>query len=75
MDQRSIVLYLARKGLSTVAIHGHLRATLGAEVISYSLPTSSLREARLATSNPGATLFELNREPDDCDEAILLAFK
>jgi hypothetical protein len=31
MEQRSIVLYLARKGLSPVAIHGDLVTTLGAD--------------------------------------------
>jgi hypothetical protein len=35
MDQRSIVLDLASKGLTAVAIHDDLVATLGAEEISY----------------------------------------
>jgi hypothetical protein len=73
MDQRSIVLYLARKGLATVAIHDDRVATLGVEAISYPSVTRHLREARLATSNPGITFSELNIESDDCDEAILLA--
>jgi hypothetical protein len=37
MDQQSIVLYLARKGLSAFAIHHDLVATLGEEAISYQL--------------------------------------
>jgi hypothetical protein len=35
MDQLSIVLYLARKGLAAVAIDEDLITTLGAEGISY----------------------------------------
>jgi hypothetical protein len=31
MDQQSVVLYFSRKGLSAVAIHEDLVATLGAE--------------------------------------------
>jgi hypothetical protein len=37
MDQQSIVLYLSRKGLSAVAIHDNLVATLDAEAVSYPL--------------------------------------
>jgi hypothetical protein len=67
MDQRLIILYLARTGLAAVAIHDDLGATLGGEVISYQSATRHLREARLATSNPGNTFSELNIESDDCD--------
>jgi hypothetical protein len=35
MDQQSIVLYLSRNGLSSVAIHDDFVATLGAEMVSY----------------------------------------
>jgi hypothetical protein len=37
MDQKSIVLYLARKRLGAVAIHDDLVATLGAEAINSQL--------------------------------------
>jgi hypothetical protein len=35
MNQQSIVIYLSRKGLSAVAIHDDLVATLGAEAVGY----------------------------------------
>jgi hypothetical protein len=41
MDQRSIVLYFTRKGLSAVAIYDDLIATLGAEAISCQLSVSN----------------------------------
>jgi hypothetical protein len=61
------------KRLAAVAIHDDLVATLGAEAISYPSVTCHLREAILATSNPGTTFFELIIEADDSDEAILPA--
>jgi hypothetical protein len=72
MGQRLIVLYLARNGLAAVAIHDDLVATLGLEAISYPSLIYHLQEAILATSNPGIAFSQLNTEPDDCDEAILL---
>jgi hypothetical protein len=42
MDQRLIVLYLARKGLTVMAIYEDLIATLGAEVMSYPSVTRDL---------------------------------
>jgi hypothetical protein len=60
-------------GLAAVAIYGGLVTTLGAEVIGYPSLTHYLREARLITSNPEATFSQLDIEPDDCDEALLLA--
>jgi hypothetical protein len=59
MDQRSVVLYLVRKGLAAVAIHEDLVATLGAEAISYAWVTCYLREAKFATSKQEVTF--LNR--------------
>jgi hypothetical protein len=73
MDQWAIVMYLARKGLTAVAIHEHLLATLGAEVISYPSVTCHLREAKFATSNPEVTFSEPIRKHNDCDQAIILA--
>jgi hypothetical protein len=52
MDQQSTILYLARKGLSIVAIHDDLVATRGAEAVSYPSVTRYLCEARFAWSNP-----------------------
>jgi hypothetical protein len=72
MDQRFIVLYRARKGLAVVAIHEYLVTTLRAAEISYPLVTRYLQEAKFAISNPEVTFYEPIREPDDCDQAILL---
>jgi hypothetical protein len=46
MDQRSIVLYLARKGLRSTDIHRDLEKTLGPEAIAYSTVTCYLRTSR-----------------------------
>ena len=46
MDQRSIVLYLARKGLRGTEIHRDLEETLGPEAIAYSTVTFYLRTSR-----------------------------
>jgi hypothetical protein len=73
MEQRSIVLYLARKGLSPFAIHDDLATTLGADAESYSFVTSYLRDAVFSSSNPPTTLPESEAQFDDCDHAILLA--
>jgi hypothetical protein len=73
MDQRSILPYLAWKGLAAVAIYEDLVAALEAETINYPSVTRYLREAKFATSNPEVTLFEPIREHDDCNQAILLA--
>jgi hypothetical protein len=72
MDQGSIVLYLARKGLAPVAIYENLFVTLGAEAICYPSVTHYLREAKSATSNLKIILSEPIREHDDCDQGILL---
>jgi hypothetical protein len=73
MDQRSILLYLTRRELAAVAIHDDLVETFGLEAISYSSLISRLLEGTLATSNSWTTFSESNTEPDNCDEAILLA--
>jgi hypothetical protein len=75
MEQRSIVLYLARNGLSPLAIHRDLVTTLGADAdaVSYSSVTRYLRDAVFAFSNPPTALPEPKARFDDCDHAILLA--
>jgi hypothetical protein len=72
MDQQSIVLYLSRKGLSAVAIHDDLVATLGAEAVSYPSATRSLREAIFASSNPPDRLPPPEHQLDDSSQAIFL---
>jgi hypothetical protein len=77
MEQRSIVLYLARKGLSPLAIHDDLVTTLGADAdadaVNYSSMTRYLRDAVFASSNPPTPLPEPEAHFDDCDHAIMLS--
>jgi hypothetical protein len=73
MDQQSIVLDLSRKGLSAVAIHDNLVATLGAEAVSYPSVTHYLREVIFTSSNPPDPLPLPEHQLDDSNEAILLA--
>jgi hypothetical protein len=72
MERRSIVIYLARKGLSPFAIHDDLVTTLGADAVSYSSVTSYLRDAVFSSSYPPTTLPEPEARLDDCDHGILL---
>jgi hypothetical protein len=71
--KKSIVLCLARKELSAIAIHHELVATLGPEVVSYSSMTRYLHEASFVSSNSPATMPLAEPQFDDCDQAILLA--
>jgi hypothetical protein len=73
MDQQSIVLHLARKGLAAVAIYEDLVVTLAAEAINYPSVTCYLREAKFATSNQEVAFCEPIPEHDDCHQATLLA--
>jgi hypothetical protein len=73
MDQQLIVLYLSRKGLSALAIHDDLVATLGAETVSYPSVTRCLREAIFASSNPSDPLHPPEHQLDDSDDAVLRA--
>jgi hypothetical protein len=73
MEQRSIVLYLARKRLLPLAIHDDLVTTLGADAVSYSSVTRYLRDAVFASSNPPTHLPEPEAQFDDCDHTIMLS--
>jgi hypothetical protein len=73
MDQRSIVLYFARKGLNAMAIHRELRATLGPEAVNYPSVTTYLREAKFSFAIPPPTFSESDLHVDDSDTAIVLA--
>jgi hypothetical protein len=69
--QRSIVLYLHLKGLSTHAIHDDLVATLGSKAVVYSTVTRYLRESEFGTAE-----VTLDPEPssprlDDSDRVVL----
>jgi hypothetical protein len=75
MEQRSIVLYLTRKGLSPLAIHDDLVTTLGAnaDAMSYSSVIRYRRAAVFAFSNPHTPLPEPEAQFDDSDHAIMLS--
>jgi hypothetical protein len=73
MDQRLIVLDLARKELSATAIHHDLVATLRPEAVSYSFMIRYPREAIFISSNSPANIPEAEPQFDDCHQAILLA--
>jgi hypothetical protein len=51
MDQRTICLYLNRKGLSAKAIHDELVQVFGFDVIAYSTVTSYLGASRWRAQN------------------------
>lgn len=72
MDQRAIVLYLARKGSTVIEIHGDLRAPLGLYMIRYSNRTYYLGEDRCKSFNQPSTINEKTAEINNCDWAILL---
>jgi hypothetical protein len=73
MVQQSKVLYLSMKRLPAVAIHDDLVATLGAEAMGYPSVTRYLRETIFVSSNPSDPLPPPEHQPDDSDQAILLA--
>jgi hypothetical protein len=72
MDQQSIVLCLSRKGLSAVAIHDDLAATLGGEAVSCQSMTGYLHEAIFTSSNPPDPSSPPEHQLDDSDQAIFI---
>jgi hypothetical protein len=75
MDQRSIVLYLNRKGWMARVIHDDLVATLGEKGIAYSNMTKSFREAQTGPDDATALPEEISPDIDESDEAILGALE
>jgi hypothetical protein len=75
MDQRSIVLYSNRKGLTAQVVDDDLVATLGKEAIAYGRVTNDLRVARIIPRD--ATAFSAGTSPhvDESDEDILRALE
>jgi hypothetical protein len=73
MNQRSTVVYLAKKDLSVITVHHDLVATPGPEAVSYSSVTHYLREAIFVSSNSPANRPGAESQFDDWDQAILLA--
>jgi hypothetical protein len=49
MDQRSVCLFLALKGLSAQAVDNELAAVLGANAIAYSTVTKYLRQRQFTS--------------------------
>jgi 16S rRNA C1402 N4-methylase RsmH len=49
VDQRSICLFLALKGLSSRAVDNELTVVLGADAIAYSIVARSLRERQFTS--------------------------
>jgi hypothetical protein len=73
MGQKPMFLYLARKELSTIAVHHDLVATLGPAAVSYPSVTQYLRNAIFVSSHSPVNVSEAEPQFDDCDQAILLA--
>jgi hypothetical protein len=73
MDQKPIVLCLAKKERSAIAIHHHLVATASPEAVNYSFVTRYLREAIFVPSNFPANIPKAGPRFDDCNQAVLLA--
>jgi hypothetical protein len=74
MDQRSIVLYLARKSISATKSYNDLGVILGSETEDSNSVTCFLHEAAFLSPNPPTPFSEENLSLDDSNEAILLAF-
>jgi hypothetical protein len=75
MDQKSIVLYLNRKGWMARVIHDDLVATLGDEAIAYSTVTKYLREAQTGPDDANPSSEEMSHHIDDSEEDILSALE
>jgi hypothetical protein len=71
MDQRTICLYLNKKGLSAKAIHDELVQVLGSDAIAYSTVTSCLCPSHWRAQNEEQ---HSDPPPDVIDNAILQAF-
>jgi DNA-binding MarR family transcriptional regulator len=73
MDQRSIVVYLAKKGLSVRAIHRDLEETFGPEAVAYSTVTMYLRTLSFRGKTEEEEIGDHDQPLDEIDEAILKA--
>jgi hypothetical protein len=75
MDERSIVLYLHRKGLSAHVIHDDLVATLDLQAVASNTLTPCLREANLGTAEVTLDRESSSLHIHDSDQAILIALE
>jgi hypothetical protein len=73
MDQKPIMLTLAKKGLSAVEIHADLVVTLRPELVGDPSVTYDFRQAKFSTSKPSFIFSEPDPEVNDSDEASLRA--
>jgi hypothetical protein len=73
MDQRSITLYLAKKGLSATAIHRNLKETLVPEAVAYSTVTMYLRTLSFRGKTEEEEIGDHDQPLNEVDEAILKA--
>jgi hypothetical protein len=71
MDQKSIVLYLNRKGWTARVIHDDLVATLGEEAMEYSMVTKSLHEAQTSPDDTTSLSNATSPHIDELDEVLL----
>jgi hypothetical protein len=74
MDQRSIVLYLNRKGWTAPVIHDDLVATLDAEAMVYRPVTNYLRAVRIIPRDACSLSAPISPHIEESDDAILRAF-
>jgi hypothetical protein len=72
MEQRSIVLYLARKDRTAMEIDNDLVVTVGSDAKGNSSVTHFLREAKFPSPNPPTTFSEENPSLDTSSGAMLL---
>jgi hypothetical protein len=75
MDQRLIVSYLNRKGLTVQIIHTDLVATLSEEAINYSTVTDYLRAPLIIPRDATAFSAAISPHIDDLDDAIRRALE
>jgi hypothetical protein len=73
MDQRSIVVWFAMKGLNAMAIYRELRVTLGPEAVSYPSVTGDLCAAKSSLPILPPPFSHSDLQADESDTAILLA--
>jgi hypothetical protein len=73
MGQRSIVLDLARKGITAMEIYNDLVVTLGPNAKGSRSVTRFRREAIFPSPNPPTTFSEETPGSGDSNETILLA--
>jgi hypothetical protein len=74
MDQRSIVLYHNRRGLTAQVIRNDLVATLGAEAMAYSTVTDYPRVTRIIPCDATPLSATISPHINESDDAILRTF-